>query len=170
MTNGSGASKKKNQGSADSIGRAFAKDVEWKAFEARTKPYLEVLRDLRRLERHYLAQLRDYPQYALAIRRRIAENEFEQALSHGCTLSMCSRRLRAASQLGFESVERKAHFYLLYARGALARGHKQAAKQSALAIKAELERSLKKRKSLLGNQCLRLTDELLDFINKEDGS
>jgi hypothetical protein len=170
MVNSSTATTRKARKSVKSIGHAFAMDVEWKMIGAATISYVDVIRSLRNLERHYLARLHDHPEFALEIRRRIAENELEQALIHGCALPVCRAKLRAALRLGFSNVERKAHFHLLYARGALARGHKRVARRSSSEMVVELERSLKKQKSLLAKQCLTRTREFLNFINESSNS
>jgi hypothetical protein len=168
MAKGTTVRASKVRSNVDAIGRAFAKDVEWKMLEAGTKSYAEVVRSLRIVEGQYLSQLKGHPDLALEIRRRIAENELEQALLHGCTLPVCRAKLQAASLLRYENVERKAHFFLLYARGALERGHRRAAKQTASLIQAELERSLKKRESPLGEQCLRRIKDLIDVMNNSN--
>jgi hypothetical protein len=170
MVNSPTATTRRGRKGVKSIGRDFAMDVEWKMIEAATISYVDVVRSLRSLERHYLARLQDHPELALEIRHRIAENELEQALIHGCVLPVCRAKLQVALRLGFSNVERKAHFYLLYARGALAHGHKRVARRSSSEMVGELERSLKKQKSLLAEQCLTRTREFLNFINESSNS
>jgi hypothetical protein len=149
-----------------SIGRAFAKDIDSAFIGAATVSYADIARRFRSLEHYYVPRLKGHPSYALEIRRRIAENLLEQALVHGCTLSFCRTKLKAASRLGYSNVERKAHFHLIYARGALACGHNRVAKRIVAAMVAELGRSLKKRKSPLAEQLLEVTKQLLNFIDK----
>lgn len=126
--------------------------------------YSEVIRSLRRLEREYVPQLGGHPTFARELRRRIAEKLLEQALLHDCKLSVCRARLNAAEQLGFTDVEQSAHYRLLYAKGAFARGHKRVAYRTAKAVAGDLERSLGRRKSLLGKHLLKLTKEYLEYI------
>jgi hypothetical protein len=158
--------KRKKQESAKSIGHAFAMELGWKVVGAATMSYPEVARSLRGLERAYLVRLKDHPELALEIRRRIAENLLEQALIHGCSLPGCREKLKRTSRLGFENVERKAHFYLLYARGAFARGHKRVARQYTSTIETELDCLLRKRKSPLAKQCLEVARAFMRFIDK----
>jgi hypothetical protein len=159
-----GVTAAKARRSLNSIGRAFAKDIERVSFGAGTRKYVDVVQNLRSVQNHYLEQLQDRPKCALEMRRRVAENELEQSLLHGCTLSVCRARLKALSLLDFENVERKAHFYLLYAKGALARGHRRISKETVSRIAEELQETLTKRKSPLARQCLTQAEKLLAFI------
>jgi hypothetical protein len=148
-----------------SIGRAFAGDVEWKLFGAGTKSYGEIAKDLGALEKHYVSKLKHHPALVLEIRRRIAENKLEQALLHRCPLSLCNARLKVLSNLGFDTVERKAHFYLLFARGALARGNKSAARRMTSQIIDELQILLEGSSSPLAEQCLAYGRKILNSID-----
>jgi hypothetical protein len=152
-----------------SVGAAFARSLDWEMTRADTISYSEVVSSLRKLEKRYVGQLREHPKFARELRRRIAEKLLEQAILHGCNLSVCRARLNAAVRLGFTDVEQSAHYRLLYAKGALARGHRRVAYRMAAAIAKDLERSLKKRKSLLGKELLGLTRRYLDYVKKSGG-
>ena len=81
---------------------------------------------------------------------------------------MCRARLNAAARLGFTDVEQSAHYRLLYAKGAFARGRKRVAYRTATAIVQDLEHSLKKRKSLLAQHLLTLAREYVGHIQKSE--
>ena len=150
---------------------AFARAFSLEMMKAPTIGYAEVVSNLRRLEREYVGQLEGNPKIATELRRRIAEKLLEQAIFHGCKLSVCRARLNAATRLGFTDVEQSAHYRLLYAKGAFARGHKRVAYRTATAIASDLERSLRGRpRNLLGRQLLRLTREYLDHIRKSEST
>ena len=152
-----------------SVGAAFARSLDWEMTRAATISYDEVVSSLRNLEKQYVGQLEGHPKFRRELRRRIAEKLLEQALFRGCKLSACRARLNAASRLGFTDVERKAHCHLLYAKFAFVRGHKRVAYRVATAIAKELERSLRKRKSLLAKHLLTLAREYLDHFKKSEG-
>ncbi len=136
---------------------------------AATISYGEVVQSLRRLEREYVPQLDGHPKFARELKRRIAEKLLEQAILHGCKLSVCRARLNAAARLGFTDVEQSAHYRLLYAKGAFARGHKRVAYRTAAAIATDLEQSLRRRrKNLLGKHLLKLTREYLEHMRNEE--
>ena len=143
-----------------------SKDVDGIMIGARTTSYVGVIRNLRNLQRRYLAQLEHDPDLALEIRRRIAENELIHALLHGCAIRTCRVKLKALSKLTFADMNRKAQFSLIYARWALARGHRRAARQSALTVETELGRSPQTRKSPEAQQWLAVARALLDSIDK----
>jgi hypothetical protein len=149
-----------------SVGGAFARSLAFETTRAATIGYAEVVSSLRQLEKEYVGQLEEHPKFALELRRRVAEKLLEQAIFHGCKLSVCRARLNAAERLGFTDVEQSAHYRLLYAKGAFVLGHKRVAYRTATAIATDLERSLKKRKSLLAKHLLTLTREYLDHIKK----
>jgi hypothetical protein len=143
------------------VERAFAKALDLEMFKAPTLAYRDTIVNLRRLERYYLKQVVRDKYSARELKRRIAEKALEFALFHGCKLSICRARLKALSKLGFEDVEQKAHWYLLYAKVAAARGHKRVAHAALAATAKELQRSLRRRKSLLGKQLLELAGAYL---------
>jgi hypothetical protein len=151
------------------VGAGFARSLALEMTRAATISYGEVVRSLRRLEREYVPQLDGRPKFARELRRRIAEKLLEQAILHGCKLSVCRARLNAAARLGFTDVEQSAHYRLLYAKGAFARGHKRVAYRTATAVASDLERSLRRRrKNLLGKHLLKLTMEYLDHIRESE--
>lgn len=153
---------------AAAVERAFAKALGWEAASAASVSYKEVVVRHRRLERHYLKQAAGNRRLCREIRRRVAEQLLEQAIFHGCGLKLCRERLRRVSRLGFTNVERKAHYYLLYAKGAFARGHKRVAHRTTTAIARELERTLGKRKNPLARDLLRLANGYLRCIEEQD--
>jgi len=153
-----------------SVGGAFSRSLALETTRAATISYAEVVGNLRRLEKEYVRQLEGYPKFARELRRRVAEKLLEQAIFHGCKLSVCRARLNAASRLGFTDVEQSAHYRLLYAKGAFARGHKRVAYRTAAGVAQDLERSLKRRKSLLAKRLLTLTREYLDHIKTSEGA
>ena len=153
--------KRRLAGRPDKVERAFAKALDLEMFKAPTLAYSDTIVNLRRLERHYLKQLGGDKFLAREVKRRIAEKALEFALFHGCKLSICRARLKALSKLGFEDVERKAHWYLLYAKVAAARGHKRVAYAAVAATAKELQRSLRRRKSLRCEQLLDLAGAYL---------
>jgi hypothetical protein len=154
----------KRERDVQAVGGAFANSLALETTRASTISYTEFARNLRRLEKEYVGQLERYPRFALELKRRIAEKLLEQAILHGCDMSVCRARLSAAARLGFTDVEQSAHYRLLYAKGAFARGHKRVAYRTAKTVAGDLERSLRRRKSLLGKHLLRLTREYLDHI------
>jgi len=56
--------------------------------------------------------------------------------------------------VGFTDIEQKAHYYLIYGRAALERGHPQIADNLARRMIRELRRSLRHRRSILGRRLL----------------
>jgi predicted transcriptional regulator len=153
--------------SPKAVSREFARAAGFEVVKASSIPYDEVARNFRRLERTYLQHLVGHPSLALEIRRRVSEHLLEQAILHECSQQACRSRLSEALRLGFTNIEQEAHYCLLYARGALARGHRRIAKKTASEMVQKLHRSLKKRRSLLGQQCLMVTQKFLDRL--EDG-
>jgi hypothetical protein len=133
--------------------REFGKTLGWQVAKAGTLSYRTVAARLRNLEQLYLKQLKNEV-LKREVRRRIAEQMFQQAIFHNCSLPLCKAKLNELTKLGFENIERKGHFYLLYTRGALARGHRLLANRTARAIVNELERSVPRRKSLLAQDLL----------------
>ena len=152
-----------------SVGGAFAHSLGWEMTRARTLTYAEVVNNLRSLERQYVGQLQKHPEFALELRRRIAEKLLEQAIFHGCKLSVCRARLNAASRLGFTDIEQSAHYRLLYAKGAFDRGHTLVAYRTTTTIARDLECSLRRRRSRLGKHLLTLTREYMNHIERSEG-
>jgi hypothetical protein len=111
----------KSQGGA--VEREFAKALDWEVANAGSITYRTVTARLRGLERSFLNRAgRKFA--ALEMKRRIAEQRLQQAIFHSCSLAICRGRLKALEQLGFTNIERKGYCYLVYARAALARGHR----------------------------------------------
>jgi len=141
------------------IEREFAKALSWVA-NAGNVTYRTVTARLRALERSYLK--RAGTKFASReMKRRIAEQMLHQAIFHSCSLATCRGRLRALEHLGFTNIETKGHCCLLYARGALARGHERAAQITAKVMARDLERSLRRRRSLLARDLLKSIHDLL---------
>lgn len=141
----------------DSLEREFASALLQQVAAAGALPYRAAAARLRALERSYLTKVNN-KLLARELRRRIAEQMLHQAIFHGCSLALCRRKLSDLSNLGFATVERKAHFHLIYARCALAHGHKQVAHTTAKSIAAELDRSAKSR---LGKELTKSFSDLL---------
>lgn len=143
------------------IERDFAKALDTEVVKAGGIGYRSVVTRLRRLERSFLSMLPVKSADALELRRRIAEQIYQQALSHNCSPALCRAKLRALTRLGFTDVERKAHFYLLDARAALSRGEKPVARRTAAAMIRELEAAPGRRGNPLRRELLGLTKALL---------
>jgi hypothetical protein len=154
-------------GSAASSSRSLARSLDFECMRSASLPYGEVVGNFRKVEKFHLRELGKSAKLALETERRIAEHLLDQAIFHRCAQRVCNSRLKAAAKLGFTDIEREAHFRLLYARGALARGHRRIARKTATEMTEKLERSLKRRKSLLARQCLRLFQELLKYIESQ---
>jgi hypothetical protein len=93
--------------------------------------------------------------------RRIAETLLHHAIRHGCSFDVCRARLNQLRKLGFSNIETKSTCYFLYARGALERGHRHAARRVAAAMADELEDYLRQKKSLAASEDLKLLRSLL---------
>ena len=147
------------------IGRCFMRAHDREIVKSGKISYDESLRNLQMLEAFFVNALKEKPKDALEIKRRIAESRLDLALRKNCSVAVCRARLKALSHLGFTSLERKALFHLIYARGALARGHNRAAKRVSVAIIEELENSLKNRKSRPEKQMLAVARNFLDSFD-----
>jgi len=139
----------------------FAKALALEVANAGSLSYRAAVAGLRRLERSFLPMLPAKSADVLELRRRIAEQIYHQALSHGCSPAVCGDKLRALSKLGFTDVERKAHFYLLDARAALLRGDKPLARRKATTMIRELEDAPKRGRNPLRKELLGLTKALV---------
>jgi hypothetical protein len=157
----------RRSGSAASVGRSLARTLDFECIRSASLPHNEVVRNFRKVEKFYLKELRGNPELALETRRRVAEHLLDQAILNGCAQRVCSSRLRTAAELGFTTIEREAHFRLLYARGALARGHVRIARKTAAEMAGKLERSLRRRRSLLAKQYLMQFQELLTHLESQ---
>jgi hypothetical protein len=157
---------KKTRETPASMGRALARDIDRHFVAPRTKSYREAARDFKALEQYYVAKLARHPDLALEVRRRVAESNLHQALLHGCSLSVCRARLTELSNLGFQDVERKAHFWLIFAKQALARGHKRIAKRITSQIIDDLKVVMDKRRNPLAEACLVFAKKIHDSIDE----
>jgi hypothetical protein len=149
------------KGKRAKIERDFAKALALEVANAGSLSYRAAAARLRRLERSFLPMLPAKSADALEVRRRIAEQIYHQALSHGCSPAVCRAKLRALSRLGFTDVERKAHFFLLDARAALSRGDKSLARRTAATMIRELEDAPRRGRNPLRKELLGLTKDLL---------
>jgi len=115
---------------------------------------------LRRIEDEFCRRLANKPRLKVEVKRRIAETLLDMSISQGQTLATCRVRFGALAKLGYTDVEQKAHYCLIYARAALERGHPRIADNVTKNMIPELRRSLRRRRSLLGRQLLRLFEQL----------
>jgi hypothetical protein len=148
-------------------GRALARALNFECIKSASLPYRVVVRNFRNVERYFPRQLRGNARHALEAKRRVAKHLLEQAILHGCAQRTCTSRLKAAARLGFTNIEQEAHFRYLYARGALARGHRGIARKTTSEMIGKLERSLRKGKSLPAQQCLDLFQKLLAHLETQ---
>lgn len=145
----------------NTVEREFAKALTREMVRAEALPYRTVAYRLRVLERSYLARVRT-KLLARELKRRVAEMLLHQAIFHGCSMNVCRQKLYALSELGFSNLERKGHFHLIYARGALARCHIRIAQAIARGMVAELDRLGGSRNALARS----LTDAFADLLKK----
>jgi hypothetical protein len=148
--------------------RKFARALDAEIAESRNRDFRTVARRLQNLERSYLVALPGNSAAALEIRRRIAEQMFEQALSHNCSRMVCRVRLAKLSKLGFTNLERKAHFYLLEGRALLSQGSSRLARSTAKAMIRELEGAPRRSRNRLRKELLRLTKTLLRDAEQDE--
>lgn len=158
--------KRRGGSRAAAVEREFATALGWEVAKAGSVTYRSASARLRGLERHFLRRVGS-KFAAREMKRRIAEQILQQAVFHDCSLAVCRKRLKALEQLGFTNIERKGHCYLVYARGALARGHKRAAQMTARAMARDLNRSTSRRKSLLARD---LSKSFATFLSGFDRS
>ena len=145
--------------------RFFMRALDWEIVKSEKISYDETLRNLQLLEAFFVNALKKQPADALEIKRRIAEWRLDRAIRKNCSFAVCQAQLNALSRIEFSNMERKAYCHLIYARGALARGHIHAAKRVSTATIKELENSLKNHKSRAEKQMLELTRSFLDSID-----
>jgi hypothetical protein len=158
----------RRQKGIESIGHEFDSALGCEVIKANTISEAEFVSNLRRLERYYLEKLEGYPKLALSIRRQIAVQLLDQSILRGASFSVCRERMKASSELGFRDLGQKATYHVLYAKVAFARGHKRVANRITSEIIDELERSLKKNKSLLSEQCLAFARRFMDFMKRTE--
>lgn len=147
------------------IGRQFARDMRAVLLESSIWNYRRTAKRLRLLQRAYQAKAMR-ADARLEIRRRIAEALLSQAIVHGCSHATCRAGFNMLADLGFSTMESKAHYCLLYARSALEQGHKRTAHRIAEATYGELSKWLTAHHSLLGKQLLGLTGTFLQELFK----
>ncbi|MGA3010306.1 MAG: hypothetical protein ABSD72_08600 [Terracidiphilus sp.] len=150
----------------DPIERFFMIAHDWERVKSAGISYDETTRNLQMLEAFFVDALKERPEDALEIRRRIAESRLDLAITKKCSFAVCRARLNALSHLGFTNLDRKGFYHLIYARGIFDRGHKKMAKRIAVDIIEELENSLKKRKSRSLKQTLAAMKNFLDLFEK----
>lgn len=109
---------------------------------------------LRRIENEYCRKLASEPRLKLELKRRIAETLLDMSISRGRSLKTCRVRFNALLKVRFTDIEQKGHYYLIYGRAALERGHPQIAGNLARRMIRELRRSLRHHRSILGRQLL----------------
>lgn len=131
---------------AAQLGKEFSRELVGVLERAREGEHFETVRDLRKLEKRYVERLSSQPELSLEIRRRVAERLLEEAIRSGCSIGVCRAKLKALANLGFAEIEQKAHWYLVYARGALARRHLLAARRIAAELIEELHAALDRRR------------------------
>src|SRR5258708_33293892 len=134
---------------------AFVREVTTLTFLGRVLTYRGFAARLRQIEHRHVEQLRNKTFYAREIRRRPAELLLKEAIARGCSFEVCRTRMRQLETLGFADIETKALHALIYARMARANGHFRIARQVATKMVDELNRSLRRRKSLLAKSNLK---------------
>jgi hypothetical protein len=147
-------------------GKEFSRNLLRILERARGRRFSETASDLRVLERDYVQRFKSRPDLALEVRRKVSERLLEEAIKSGCKLSACRSRLNALSRLGFSEIEIKAHWFLIYARGALSRGHRLTAHRVASALSEELQASLDERKSKVNPKKLAAARDLLRLFKQ----
>jgi hypothetical protein len=145
---------------------AFVRSVG-EALNVAGKDYRKLSVLLRGHKRRYSAQLKGNRRLIREIERRIAELLLQHAIRHGCSFDVCRARLNELRRLGFSNIESKSTSYLLYAQGAMDRGHRNVARSIAATMADELERSLRRRRSMAGKKDLQL---LRSFLTEFESS
>lgn len=136
------------RGGTRSVERDFVREFDLEFVRSRKLPYSQAVRSFKRLERDFAQRLNNHSAFVLEIKRRIAEQLLDMALERERSLSICRARLDQNSKLGWSNFDRKFHFHLMYARGMLARRHRQTASRIALELMAELNSRLEALKKL----------------------
>ena len=142
----------------------FANALAWATVMGATRSYRTVAARLKQLQTTFLPMLPTKSRDALELKRRIAEQLYQQAVFHGCSRAVCRAKFEALAKLGFTDLERKAHFHLLESRAALSRGNKRLARIKAAAIVRELERAPQRGMNPLRKELLRTIQSLIDSI------
>ena len=130
------------------------KRIESEFVKARTAVFMatgterQKMARLRRIESEYCGKLTSEPHLRLEVKRRIAETLLDMSITRGRSLKTCRMRFNALLKVGFTDIEQKAHYYLIYGRAALERGHPQIADNLARRMIRE------HRRSIIGRQLL----------------
>ena len=143
------------------------KGIEFEFVKARTAVFMDLgtqrqkVAQLRRIEDEFCRRLASKPRLKLEVKRRIAETLLDMSISRGQALATCRARFNALARLGYTDTEQKAHYYLIYARAALERGHPRISANLTRTMILELRRSLRRRRrNLLARQLLSLFEQL----------
>jgi hypothetical protein len=128
---------------------------------ARVLTYRSFAARLRQIERIHVGKLRSKPYLARETKRRIAELLLKHATLCGGSFQLCRTRMRRLQELGFTDIETRAFHCLIYAKAARDRGHLLVARKVATNMVDELNRSLRRRKSLLAKANLEPLQALL---------
>lgn len=127
------------------------KGIEHEFVKARTAVFMasaterQKIAGLHRIEDEFCRRLAHKPRLKLEVKRRIAETLLDMSISRGQTLSTCRARFNALGKLGYTDTEQKAHYFLMYARAAVERGHPRISANLSHAMILELRRSLRRR-------------------------
>jgi hypothetical protein len=148
------------------IGRRFAAALDAEMMRGTGLSYPAFTKRLRTLEKDFILLLTRQKWAQLEVRRRIEERLLEQAITRGCSLAVCRRRLDAVLQLGFESTEREAEFKLIYAKGALNRGRRIVAIRTAREFMPRLERIMIRRPNPMAKELLAISREFIAAIEE----
>jgi hypothetical protein len=134
---------------------AFVRDVTAVLLAAKSLSYRSFAARLGRVEGVHIQQLKTTPYFAREVRRRIAELLLLEATQRPCSYEVCRTRMRQLEALGFTDIETKAFHCLMYARAARHDGHFRTAHRVASEMVDELNRSLRRRRSLLARANLK---------------
>lgn len=143
------------------------KEIEFEFVKARTAVFMDVgtqrqkVAQLRGIEDEFCRRLAHKPRLKLEVKRRIAETLLDMSISRGQTLATCRARFNTLAKLGYTDIEQKAHYFLIYARAALERGHPLIAGNLTRTMILDLRHSLRRRRrNLLARQLLRHFEQL----------
>ena len=128
--------------------------------------YRGVVTHLKRIERAFVKQLQGRPQYALEVRRRIAENLLKEAVRLKCSFRLCRDRMQGLETLGFSNIETKSTYYFIYAKAAMHHRHYRVALRTASDMAREWETVLQRRRNLVGKRDLQAFKTLLAHLTQ----
>jgi hypothetical protein len=100
----------------------FAREIETLWIASIEGTFREFARNLRGLERKYVAAVEHDPIFVLEIKRRVAEYMLEASISRGCAPRLCREKLKENLRLGFTDRWREVYFRLQYAEAFRLRG------------------------------------------------